>query len=391
MNELKKIEGTGKQGDFVLSNQKLATAEGFGHVSKIWYDKTMSYDKGLEQLAADKKRTVDVMASFADIKPTLNKDGNFVLKSAAGQEYGLTQHSIMQLGYLAGTGFNYPSKLYFDKRDSGDSETLVKIISNGLRFIEKDKKFLFRVRDGNTLRAILTNRYAIIDNEWVISSLKALIPSGRLSHWRGDSDTIYGNVLIPDTIREDKDSDYGGMLSLSNCEIGLRRLSTTPSVFRAICMNGCIWDQQRGSAYEKVHRGKINYQELFEQLKTNLVKQIPLLPQGIDKLLMTRLLTWDKTVSEINIFAAAAQEFKLTQKQAMTNLLCFKQFEEEHRSLFGLVNSFTRAGQILTPAEWVSFDEFGGKLINYDQNKWASFLNRAKSLKAEEIATALGV
>ncbi len=78
--------------------------------------------------------------------------------------------------------------------------------------------------------------------------MRKLIPGGRLSHWRGDADTLWGNVLIPDTIRQESDSDYGGMVSIGNSEIRERRITSRPSVFRAICFNGCIWDREAGQA-----------------------------------------------------------------------------------------------------------------------------------------------
>ena len=95
-------------------------------------------------------------------------------------------------------------------------------------------------------------------------------------------------MLIPDTIREESDSDYGGMLSIGNSEIGERRISSMPSIFRAICMNGCIWDQTAGKGINQVHRGKIDLDQLFLVIKENLEVQIPLLPQGIERLLGTR-------------------------------------------------------------------------------------------------------
>ena len=154
-----------------------------------------------------------------------------------------------------------------------------------------------------------------MDNSWFVNVIKGLVPSGRLSHWKGDSDTIYGNVLIPDTIREEEDSDYRGMFSVGNCEIGIRSISTCPSVFRAICMNGCIWDQEMGVAIRKVHRGEINLEELKDAIKLNLEEQIPLLPEGIERLLAIRAKGTDGA-SLSTVFASVAKDHKLSKKQA---------------------------------------------------------------------------
>ena len=48
------LRGQGTQGDFVLNSQTIATDEGFSHVSKTWYDKTLSYDEGMELLESER-------------------------------------------------------------------------------------------------------------------------------------------------------------------------------------------------------------------------------------------------------------------------------------------------------------------------------------------------
>ena len=53
MDNYERIIGAGNQGDFVLENQQTADREGFSHVSKSWYDKTISYDEGMEALESE--------------------------------------------------------------------------------------------------------------------------------------------------------------------------------------------------------------------------------------------------------------------------------------------------------------------------------------------------
>jgi hypothetical protein len=104
--------------------------------------------------------------------------------------------------------------------------------------VDQDKQRLIRTWSDGTLRAFLSQKYTIVNNAWFLDVLSKAIPGGVVSHWKGDADSIFGNVLIPDTIRAEADSDFGGMLSVGNSEIGTRRISSLPSVFRAICMNG---------------------------------------------------------------------------------------------------------------------------------------------------------
>lgn len=385
-----KLIGTGTSGNFVHAHQEMASEAGFKNVSKIWYNKTMSFEDGLASLAEGKAKTQDVLATLAEMKPAIDGEGNFVMVLRDELKFKPTKYALAQMSSWVGCGSYFAQTLsepgtnlkgeVIYSRDQQDVETLVRVFENGFRRVDQTKKFLFRTRQDGTLRAMLTDKYSMINNEWFLESLMKLIPGGRLSHWKGDSDTIYGNILISDTIRAEVDSEYGGMLSISNCEIGIRRMSSIPSIFRAICMNGCIWDRTMGEAIRKVHRGSINLVELFQILKDNLEKQIPLLPQGIDAFLKTKELKYDGEMKPL--FAQIAIENKLPKPQA-TGLLTAYNIEPS-RSLFGVVNAITRMGQKFDNKTWVDMDSLAGKLVSSPVS-WPSIVNKAKLLKVKEV------
>ena len=396
-DNLNVLVGETKAGDFVLNNQQLATDDGFSKVSKIWFDQTLTYEQGKEQIHLGKMMTEDLIVPVTEMVPTVDDEGKFALRFKDGRFFRPTPHCMEQMGNWSDCGTWYVREMTQPKldvkgklkynRDRGDAETLAAVIANGFRRLKQDKKFLFRTRNDGTLRAMMSDIYAIVNNEWLINLLNKLVPGGRLSHWRGDSDTLWGNVLIPDTIRQEADSEYGGMLSIGNSEIGERRLITRPSIFRAICMNGCIWDQVKGTAIKQVHRGKIDLGMLEYKIKLNLDKQIPLLPQGIDKLLKTKTMAWDGD-SIKPLFAQVAMDYSLSKKVASGVLDAYnvesRETPDYAKSLFAVTNSVTRAGQKLENAAWYDMDEIGGKLINMKDDAWESLTKRAKSLTVEE-------
>ncbi len=213
------------------------------------------------------------------------------------------------------------------------------------------------------------------------------MPGGRLSHWRGDADTIFGNVLLPDTIidyGQDDDTDYGGMLSIGNCEIGKRRISQTPSIFRAICLNGCIWGQTKGKAISKVHRGKIDLEGLAADIRQNIEAQLPLLPDGIERFLGIKVHVADEVAMK-NLIGAVCTNKKLSKKESTEVLTQWVKYERQDRNLFGIVNAVTRAGQELDNTSWVKFDEIGGDLMNMDENRWDAIKKRADSYSEKEV------
>jgi len=260
--------------------------------------------------------------------------------------------------------------------------------------VDQKKIRLFRTWKNGTLRAFLSEQYAIVNNGWYLDLLSKLIPGGMLSHWKGDADSIYGNILIPDTIRKEKDSDYGGMLSIGNSEIGLRRISSCPSVFRAICMNGCIWEQEMGVEVDIRHRGQIDFQGLAAKIKDNLEKQIPLLPMGIERVLGLRAYGVGDTPLT-NVFAQLSSDYSMGKKEIAGVQTAFAKEmvdlgKNDGRTAFGLMNSITRFGQTLDEKRWVKFDQIAGDFANMTHDDWDKFRNRAANLTTKQVEKRLG-
>ena len=63
MNErIEAYDGANQEGQWVFDSQGVASDEGFGHVSKDWYPKTISYDEGMDQLEAEQGHRQDYLA-----------------------------------------------------------------------------------------------------------------------------------------------------------------------------------------------------------------------------------------------------------------------------------------------------------------------------------------
>lgn len=392
-------------GDFVHQNQKMN--ESFTNVSNAWVDKCIDYDTAMEKIADDQRQIEDLRAPLNDFTPKVNDNGEACIEYKDGRQFIPTDHALKNIAVAGRTSDWFLRDLRTDKvhtsrdeviykRDSGDSELLVHCLNQTLwhkdRF-DQEKERLWRTWSDGSLRAMLSDKYAVVNNQWVMEVIREAVPAGMLSHWRGDADNMYGNVLIPDSIRQEDDSDYGGMLSVGNSEIGMRRISSTPSVFRAICMNGCIWDQEHGKSIGKVHRGEIDLASLKHDIIENLNSQIPLMDHGIDLLLKLRSFTNDG-VPMSKIVGQVCSDFRVAKKQSFGVLKAFavekSEVEELANTAFGVANAFTRFGQTLNDEGWVKFDEIGGKVVNMPEAKWDSVVKRAKSMDEKEVEKIFG-
>jgi hypothetical protein len=387
--DYEKIVGKGTDGDFVKEQQGVATDKGFGHISKLWYPQTHDYDYGFEQLEKDIQSREDILCKPDEMEPIVTQDGKFRFAYHDGREFKLDDWSVTQYSQKMGVPVGVFNWLDGEKSDDKDARILCACVRNGFRKMKNDKKLRFRTYNDDTIRAVLSQNYATVDNRWYLQVIKECIPGGRLSHWRGDADTMYGNVLIPDSIREEKDSEYGGMISIGNCEIGKRRLSQYPSVFRAICMNGCIWSQTKGKNLNKVHRGKdvVNPVVLRRMIAENIQEQIPLTSAGILKLLATQ--TYE-IVGVKKFIAEIGSSWAMKPEEVQEIATQYVKHESAFRNLFGIVNAITRAGQQFEPKRWVDFDNYAGELVGVTADSFNRMKNRADNLSDEFVNEVFG-
>lgn len=377
-----KIDSDASEGSFVR-NLTGSTGTGFAdgtHVHKDWWAKTESYDTVLEKTQNAIDNREDVMVKAGQLACTVENDV-MQFTTADGRSFTPTDHCLEQFSIRT----KVPSSSVMrelrklDGYDEQDADLMARLGNNALRRIDPDKEFRIRTYTDGTARAFVTDKYAPIDNRWYLETLQEFLPDGRFSHWKGDEDTIYGNILLPDSIMDygqDDDTDYGGMVSVGNCEIGKRRITQTPSLFRAICMNGCIWGQTKGKDISRVHRGKIDLDKLKVMIAENIEFQLSILPDGIRKFLDTRAEDM-KTANAKGVIAAVASDFKLSKKQATEVLEQYVAHETHEHNKFGIINAVTRAGQVFDNESWVRMDEIGGMLMDTSSARWSNILARS--------------
>lgn len=403
--------------DYIMGKKDGVFNPSFSHASGIWLQQCMTFDKAKSELVSQQQQIQDFHEPLSGWDVVVVEEGIAFKRLSDGREYRPTDHSL-NLMCQVGRGLSSwtvrslrdpiphatkkdddgePVAIEGGERTRADFECLrdyIKIHLFNSERVDQEKTRLFRTWTDGTLRALLSEQYCIVNNVWFLDVLSKALPGGMVSHWKGDADSIYGNVLIPDTIRAEEDSDFGGMLSVGNSEIGTRRISSLPSVFRAICMNGCIWDQEFGQGISKVHRGNVDFKALEILIIENLEKQIPLLPQGIERILGLRAFGVGDTPLP-NLLAQTAIDYSLSKKQVAA---VQDGWNEEIRLLgrndgktaYGLTNAITRAGQRLDNEQWVRFDTIGGEFTNLDRDGWDRFRNRADNLTVKQVEKRLG-
>jgi len=368
-----------------VSGQGTADEQGFRNVSQYWYPQTKSFDEGMQIFAEQKAQRKDIMFNAQSVQ-FIDVDGSFAI--GMGEEAFLpTDWAGRQLC----NWFNIPQTLwvaYQGGETAIDLDVLLCAFNSGRRMHQKEKQLLFRTYEDGTLRGVMSDSYSIVDNDQFLEMLKEFIPDGRLSHFQfSDADNFYGNIIIPDTIRSESDSEYGGMLNCGNSAVGKRSVFQTPSIFRSICMNGCVWGEKKGIELRRRHRG-IDMTEFKEAMRVNIEKQIPLTTTKIPELLSTRQMKMTATPPQLFVLLCKANG--LNQEQLNTVAETWLKETEHDKSAFSVYDAFTRAGQKFDRDSWEKCDMIGGSIVNGGTDEWYTNNMKAQLIKPEEVTKAFG-
>ena len=322
------------------------------HVAKVWQDKCTPFADFVSTVKEQSKHKEDIVKKESEIRLL---DANTLLDGTP-----LTKSGLNSL-----RGFtDIPSSMVSFLQEREYDEELVKFLNKELDRREttwnhsgkEPRDFRVRVRhddEGNdVIRAIVSERYGVIDNSEAMDMVVNALPSLKdalASHIFNDGDDIYGNVLLPDHMKSEPDSDYGVGIAFRNSEIRNSTFKISPFLFRAICLNGMIWGRQNSEiTVNQRHMGKIDLNELQEQV-TIAVKVA--LTQGNDLLTLMSLSKQVKVENPLATIALLARDQKMTIEQGKLwhkgylDSLHEANGHVHENTAFGIVNGLTRASQ----------------------------------------------
>lgn len=195
----------------------------------------------------------------------------------------------------------------------------------------------------------------MLDNLDALEFIADALPSGSnlndalASHFFNNGDDIQGNILLPDYIKEQPDSDYGVGISFRNSEIRNGAFKISPFLFRAICLNGMIWGRRNSEiSINQKHLGTIDKDNIRLQVREAVILA---LSEGNDILTLMNLTKQVKVKNVHQVIAKVARDNKMTIEQGRAWSQGYLETLQEpsgdiaHETAFGLVNGLTRGAQ----------------------------------------------
>jgi len=321
------------------------------------------------------------------------------LDQETNQRYIPTKHCLSQLSQKFNIGSHALNQ--YLKRPEADCQLLLRdLFRIHWKYDSDNKNYLFRLNDSDgTARAFLSEKYAIINNDWVLDQVEKYLPKealGQVAHNYSTGDFINFQVFIPQTQKMAQDSEYGGLIQIENSEIGTHRLKIEAGVLRLICTNGATGFSSL-SSINMVHRGKVDLNSIGYQLQSGIQENILKMDTLINKFLNLKqfALAGDDGANMTPLYATVADVYRLNNQEIEAVHTGFgiesNETPENTRTLFGVANTMTRAAQLKLPEpSWKKLNDVGGQLAEYQETDWKVLVAKSKAMTTNDVEKVLG-
>ena len=216
--------------------------------------------------------------------------------------------------------------------------------------------------NGDTLRAVFTERYRPMDNMEILSQLiqQGFDPSSKVQYSIDDNMFL---LKIPEYAKIfGVNPGYGNLdeivpgISFSNSEVGLLAFSIEAFFYRLICTNGLI-----SKTASTVSRFKHISNRGIENFSDTLTLVIGESILNQDQFMLSRNSLIDDPDSSI---ASFSKRFGLSQKESEIVRHAF--YQEPGNTLFHIINAFTAAAKTdgLTTTDVYKFETTGGQILS---------------------------
>lgn len=322
------------------------------HVAKVWQNQCTPLSDFVTKVKQQSETKKDIVKPESEIRL---KDADTLVDGTPLTKSGLNSLRLFT---------TIPSSMISFLEERNYDEELVKFVNEELDLREQEwanngkepRDFRVRIRqdeEGNdVIRAIVSERYGVIDNHEAMDFIADALPSlqdALASHIFNDGDDIFGNVLLPDHMKSEPDSDYGVGIAFRNSEIRNSTFKVSPFLFRAICLNGMIWGRSNSEiTVNQKHLGKVDTDALRKQVRHAIAVA---LTQGNDMLTLMGHAKNVKVNNPVAVIAQLSRDYKMTIEQGKIwhkgylDSLEEKTGDLNENSAFGIVNGLTRSAQ----------------------------------------------
>lgn len=304
------------------------------------------FQEVLKKLEAEDKRKVDLILPVNSLR--VREDFTF-----ESEDSGIVRLTDYAFNQLCSTVYNYtlPADYFrklFEENPERFTEQLNYHLANGREVNRKFRMVKDEIGQQAEVRGIVSESYTAYDN---IQTLRTFmdtakhLPEYELKNFHMDDRLMFARVMFPET-EKNFGRSYDGQddrnfvaIDLVNSEVGCASVIANPSIFRLICTNGLVAKQAEYGLYKQRHRS-INPYEVTADLKKSIVHGVE---TGVEM-----LGTFEKS-RKITVANPYEMITEYGKRRAMSDKMLKTVRDnydiEDDKSLFGVVNGFTRTAR----------------------------------------------
>lgn len=319
--------------------------------------KTIEMKNVLSTVSKDAKYKKDMLAVANEIK--MNKDGQFTVGRL---KFDATDNAYSQAFQRYGMPTTYERRLL---------EINPKLVADQYNYFSanaQQRDMLVRYREQSskrTMRALLTDAYTPLDDLEIYETFNDLFGTEmkdlQIETFYYDDNRSRVRVLIPDLSMNVGTPKKGDILRVGfdiiNSETGRSSLSVSPVVYRLVCTNGLKLWQNEGEVFKQRHAHVSQY-----DLKSNLSEAVKNAIRNGDVLIGKFAEMKEQPVEDpMALIQTLAKKKDYSDKFVKTTQDAF--LIEPEKTMFGVINAFTRSAQTLNDEDRIEIEKFAGSLV----------------------------
>ncbi|MBE7491700.1 MAG: DUF932 domain-containing protein [Planctomycetes bacterium] len=309
-------------------------------------------DSGLAQLEEVLEQRA---ASYHDVKASKDEllvDSNTgaLIHRPTGREFTLSELALAQLGGKLRVPTAYLLRCPPD---------LLATNVNHWLGVAGARNFLLRC-DGNRVRAVLSERYAPVDNLPLVRSLRRTLGNAplrfELTEYELNVQFVSGRVRVAapgDTLNPG--------VAIRNSEVGLAKVEIRGLIYRAICLNGLILGGSQDT-WARRHIGHVDLAASVQRAIDTIQAKADTSIEGFSRTMHIRVPDMARVLARI------IERYALSEEEGAALRMAHEQ--EPGDSLYHAINALTRAGNSahLPLSSRQRLQELGGSMLESAEN-----------------------
>lgn len=317
------------------------------------------FESLLKQVEQDDRGKEDKIMPFGSLR--MNVYG--LIETKGRNPLQLTDHATTQVLSKLGIPVRYAKRVLEERPD---------LVADHFNHWAKkeDGDVLLRMKKAGghgVIRAVLSDRYSILDNKDVMVALHEVIkelPDAELLQSNLNDRITNIRIAFPEltaefgkTVTGEKDLIKVGV-DIDNSEVGVSSLRVIPVTYRLVCTNGMRAWVKDGDLFEQRHI-HLTSDELYMRMSGAIVNAI----KAGDGLVKTmRQAKGIKVASPLDIIKEIAQKEEYSKK--LTDILINNFMVEPDNTLYGVTNAFTRTARDIENTERrLNLEEYAGNML----------------------------